>query len=71
MPISTKGFAAHKAAEPLSSFTFDRRDVGPNDVHIKIYYCGVCHSDLHQARDEVRISCVLFALYQTAGVLLD
>jgi uncharacterized zinc-type alcohol dehydrogenase-like protein len=33
-------------------FDFERRAPGPNDVHIEILFCGVCHSDLHQARDE-------------------
>jgi uncharacterized zinc-type alcohol dehydrogenase-like protein len=36
----------------LVPFSFERRDVRPDDVQIEILYCGVCHSDLHQARDE-------------------
>jgi uncharacterized zinc-type alcohol dehydrogenase-like protein len=40
------------AGAPLAPFTFARRDPGPNDVLIDIRYCGICHSDLHQARDE-------------------
>jgi len=50
--IATKAYAAFNAKEPLSPYNFDRREVGPNDVLIEIAYCGVCHSDLHQARDE-------------------
>src|SRR5882672_5979913 len=50
--IATKAYAAQNAAAPLSPFNFDRRDVGVNDVQIDILYCGVCHSDLHQVRDE-------------------
>lgn len=50
--MSTKAFAASNATSPLGPFTFDRRAVGPKDVHIDIKYCGVCHSDIHQARDE-------------------
>ncbi|MGU3540009.1 NAD(P)-dependent alcohol dehydrogenase [Methylobacterium sp. A54F] len=46
------GYAATSAETPLAPFTFDRRDPGPNDVEIEIVYCGVCHSDLHQARNE-------------------
>jgi D-arabinose 1-dehydrogenase-like Zn-dependent alcohol dehydrogenase len=46
------GFAARSANEPLAGFSFNRRDPGPKDVKIEILYCGVCHSDLHQARDE-------------------
>ena len=50
--IPTKGFAAQNATTPLAPFQFERRDPGPNDVQIEIIYCGVCHSDLHQIRDE-------------------
>ncbi|WP_334174914.1 NAD(P)-dependent alcohol dehydrogenase [Pseudoxanthobacter sp.] len=46
------GYAARDAATPLAPFTFERRDPGPNDVLIEILYCGVCHSDLHTARNE-------------------
>ncbi|MCB5186268.1 NAD(P)-dependent alcohol dehydrogenase [Methylobacillus gramineus] len=45
-------YAAHDPKSPLSPFAFERRAVGENDVQIEILYCGVCHSDLHQARDE-------------------
>jgi uncharacterized zinc-type alcohol dehydrogenase-like protein len=50
--IATKAYAAQNAAAPLAPFNLDRRDVGVNDVQIDILYCGVCHSDLHQVRDE-------------------
>ncbi len=50
--LSAKAYAAHKAKEALKPFTFDRRDPGPYDVVIDILFCGVCHSDLHQVRDE-------------------
>lgn len=50
--IKTQGYAAAHAKAPLEPFTFSRRDVGPNDVSIQIRYCGICHSDLHQARNE-------------------
>jgi alcohol dehydrogenase (NADP+) len=49
---NTTGFAALQAGARLEPFSFDRRSVGPNDVRINIDYCGVCHSDIHQARDE-------------------
>ncbi|CAG0973396.1 alcohol dehydrogenase (NADP+) [Methylophilaceae bacterium] len=45
-------YAAHDPKKPLAPFSFERRDVGAGDVAIEILYCGVCHSDLHQARDE-------------------
>lgn len=50
--IKAKGFAASVAKAPLAPFHFERRDLRPNDVHIEIAYCGVCHSDIHQAREE-------------------
>jgi uncharacterized zinc-type alcohol dehydrogenase-like protein len=46
------GYAAQRALAPLRPFQFERRAVGPQDVQIEILYCGVCHSDIHQARDE-------------------
>ena len=50
--LKTRGYAALNAQTPLVPFTFERREVGPRDVLIEILYCGICHSDLHQARDE-------------------
>jgi uncharacterized zinc-type alcohol dehydrogenase-like protein len=50
--FSTKGYAALAAQEPLKPFSFERRDPTPNDVQIDILFCGVCHSDLHIARNE-------------------
>jgi alcohol dehydrogenase (NADP+) len=50
--IPTRGYAATDPASPLAPFHFERRDPGPHDVVIDILYCGVCHSDIHQARDE-------------------
>ncbi len=46
------GYAAHVAKQPLAPFQFERRSPGPNDIVIQIQYCGVCHSDIHQAREE-------------------
>ncbi|MBF5080785.1 NAD(P)-dependent alcohol dehydrogenase [Quadrisphaera sp. INWT6] len=46
------GWATDDAKTPLAPREFDRRPVGPEDVLIDIAYCGVCHSDVHQARDE-------------------
>jgi uncharacterized zinc-type alcohol dehydrogenase-like protein len=50
--LSTKGYAAKTHTSPLEPFTFERRDPGPRDVLIEIQYCGICHSDIHQTRDE-------------------
>ncbi len=53
MPIATRAFAATAADAPLSPYRFDRRDPGPDDVAIEIKYCGVCHSDLHVAKNDL------------------
>src|SRR4051794_24244871 len=50
--FQTKGYAAHAAVDPLKPFSFKRRDPLPNDVQLDILFCGVCHSDLHMARNE-------------------
>lgn len=47
-----KGYAAQTPATELAPWEFERREVGPHDVQFDILYCGVCHSDLHQIRDE-------------------
>lgn len=50
--IQTKGYAAQDAQTDLAPWQFERRDVGPHDVLIDILFCGVCHSDLHQIRND-------------------
>ena len=45
-------YAAHQATTPLAPFTFERRTPRPGDIVIDILYCGVCHSDLHTAKNE-------------------
>ncbi|WP_220100634.1 NAD(P)-dependent alcohol dehydrogenase [Chitinophaga oryzae] len=50
--IDTQAYAAQSATSPLGPWNFQRREVGPHDVQIEILYCGVCHSDIHQVRDE-------------------
>lgn len=46
------GYATEAADRPLVPYPFDRRALGPEDIRIHIAFCGVCHSDVHQARDE-------------------
>jgi len=48
----TKAYAAQSATSPLVSATIPRRQPTPRDVSIEILYCGICHSDLHYARNE-------------------
>ena len=50
--IDTKGYAAQSAKSPVAPWNFQRREVKSRDVQIDILYCGICHSDLHQIRDE-------------------
>jgi alcohol dehydrogenase (NADP+) len=47
-----KAFAAQSATSGLTPFSVPRRDLRPDDVQIQIQFCGVCHSDLHQVRNE-------------------
>src|SRR5438874_6664027 len=51
-PKTSRAYAAKSANSPLGPFSIQRRDPLPSDVVIDILYCGVCHSDLHQARNE-------------------
>lgn len=50
--MPTRAFAAQSATTPLGPFTINRREPLPTDVEIEILFCGVCHSDLHFARNE-------------------
>ena len=50
--IKSKAYAAHSPSSPLAPFEISRRNLGPEDVQIDILFCGVCHSDLHTARNE-------------------
>lgn len=50
--MMTIGYAARSAESPLAPLSFERRALRGNDVAIEILYCGVCHSDLHVARND-------------------
>lgn len=50
--LDTKAYAAFNSKEPLGPWSLQRREPGDHDVLIQIAFCGVCHSDLHQVRDE-------------------
>lgn len=50
--MHVRGFAAQSATSPLATWQVPRRDTGVNDVRIRIEHCGVCHSDIHFARNE-------------------
>lgn len=49
---NTVGYAAYEEDAPLERFVFERRTPGPNDVAIDILFCGICHSDLHQVKND-------------------
>jgi len=50
--IQAKGYAVQGPESKFEPFSFERRELGASDVLIEIQYCGVCHSDIHQARNE-------------------
>lgn len=50
--MTTRGYAALSAKAPLEPFTFQRRELRARDVAFDIAYAGICHSDIHQAREE-------------------
>jgi len=50
--LATRGMAVKSATASFEPFQFNRREPGPHDVQIEIAYCGICHSDIHQSRDE-------------------
>jgi uncharacterized zinc-type alcohol dehydrogenase-like protein len=50
--LPARGYATNGPTAKLEPYDFWRRDLGPNDVLIEILYCGICHSDIHQARGE-------------------
>lgn len=50
--MKTFGYAATDADTPLAPFSFERRAPRPNDVVMEVLYCGICHTDLHQARND-------------------
>ena len=50
--FAARAFSAQNPTSGLAPYTLQRRFPGPQDVQIEILYCGVCHSDLHQVRNE-------------------
>ena len=52
MPVNVRAFGAPAPNAPLVPLTIDRREPGATDIEIEILFCGVCHSDIHQVRDE-------------------
>ncbi|KAM1002902.1 hypothetical protein FF1_003237 [Malus domestica] len=53
---TTTGWAARDASGTLSPYTYTIRNTGPEDVYIKVLFCGVCHTDTHQAKNQLGMS---------------
>ncbi|WP_315852316.1 NAD(P)-dependent alcohol dehydrogenase [Paludisphaera rhizosphaerae] len=51
-PIKARAYGSTRADSPIGPMQIERRAVGPNDVLLDVLYCGICHSDVHQARNE-------------------
>eukprot|EP01053_Blabericola_migrator_P000146 Blabericola_migrator_1__145@NODE_1038_length_5633_cov_251_042041_g410_i1_p3_GENE_NODE_1038_length_5633_cov_251_042041_g410_i1NODE_1038_length_5633_cov_251_042041_g410_i1_p3_ORF_typecomplete_len354_score50_89ADH_N/PF08240_12/1_1e30ADH_zinc_N/PF00107_26/1_9e18Glu_dehyd_C/PF16912_5/6_8e09AlaDh_PNT_C/PF01262_21/0_000112Hacid_dh_C/PF02826_19/0_00037ADH_zinc_N_2/PF13602_6/0_0055Shikimate_DH/PF01488_20/0_0064NAD_binding_2/PF03446_15/0_0323HCDH_N/PF02737_18/0_113HCDH_N/PF02737_18/3_8e03GFO_IDH_MocA/PF01 len=56
MPVSNIGLAAPSAGAPLSSWNYEIRDLRDDDVLIEVYYCGICHSDIHMVKNDWKAS---------------
>jgi uncharacterized zinc-type alcohol dehydrogenase-like protein len=56
MTKKIKGYAAVSADKPLGLYEFERREMRPYDIELDVLYCGVCHSDVHMARNEWGVS---------------
>ena len=52
--MQVRGLAAQKSGDNLSPFEFQRRELGDHDVALDISFAGICHSDIHQVREEER-----------------
>ncbi len=52
MSNNVKAFGTEAKDKPLKQMTIERREVKENDIEIDILYCGVCHSDLHTAKND-------------------
>ncbi len=52
VPIAATGFAVDSASSPFKLFHFERRMPRADDVLIRIHYCGICHTDIHQAKND-------------------
>ena len=50
--MTVKAWGAHAADQPIVAMDIQRRAPGPRDVQIEIEFCGICHSDLHTARND-------------------
>lgn len=50
--IETRGYATHDSNAKFVPFNFERRDLGDHDILVDVQFCGICHSDIHQAKSE-------------------
>jgi uncharacterized zinc-type alcohol dehydrogenase-like protein len=54
--VEAKGYALQQAGAPLEPYTFERREPGPEEVLVELHYCGICHTDLTLANNEMNQS---------------
>ncbi len=52
VPVDATGYAVESATAPFKLFNFQRRTPGADDVLIRIHFCGICHTDIHQAHND-------------------
>ncbi|KAL8211266.1 hypothetical protein R6Q57_005703 [Mikania cordata] len=71
-PIKAYGYAARDSSGVLSPFNFSRRATGDKDVRFKVLYCGICHSDIHFAKNEFgRTTYPLIPGHEIVGVVTE
>ncbi|XP_038719595.1 8-hydroxygeraniol dehydrogenase-like [Tripterygium wilfordii] len=72
LPVSCFGWAARDTSGHLSPFNFSRRDTGDEDVRFKVLYCGICHTDLHNAKNDWGVSIYpLIPGHEIVGVVTE
>nr|XP_043617539.1 probable cinnamyl alcohol dehydrogenase 6 [Erigeron canadensis] len=70
--ITVSGWAAHDSAGVITPYTFKRRVNGANDVSIKILYCGICHTDIHQVKNDWGITMYpVVPGHEITGVIIE
>ncbi|KAK4707671.1 hypothetical protein R3W88_028596 [Solanum pinnatisectum] len=71
-PIKAFGWAARDTSGVLSPLNFSRREIGEKDVQFKVMYCGICHTDLHQIKNEWGITKYpIIPGHEIAGVVTE
>jgi len=69
MPIFSRGYAARAANQPLSLFSFERRDLRDDDIEFDVLYCGVCHSDYHHVTGDWKTNYPCVPGHEIVGIV--